>query len=189
MPKIGKCSLILSKQKRLAVIQIGLRKQKKELSILLVEILKANSGFVSGGLFVWSKCTALGLNQTYSSPTYDGPVTSQGLTKIKDLLSQGYPILCEIDFNPSTVSKEQHYVLLCGFEGDKIYAMDPWTAQIIDLDVYGGPQRAIIQFRAYDKKLEKENAGGEVPQFTVVITDQTKLEIDGKQEEWQAIRS
>ena len=31
--------------------------------------------------------------------------------------------------------------------------------------------------------------GGDVPQFTVVVTDQTKLEIDGKQEEWQAIRS
>ena len=84
------------------------------------EILKANSGFVGGGLFVWSKCTALGLNQTYSSPTYDGPVTSQGLTKIKDLLSQGYPLLCEVDFNPSTVSKEQHYLLFFFLYVDKI---------------------------------------------------------------------
>jgi hypothetical protein len=122
-------------------------------------ILKDNSGFdAGGGLFRWYKSTVLGLNQTYLSPKYDGPVTVQGITKIKELLDSGFPLVCEIDFNPATESEEMHFVLLCGYDGDKIFAVDPWTGQVIDLDVYGGPKRAIIQFRSYDKQLPKSDA-------------------------------
>lgn len=117
------------------------------------ELLKANAGFVNGGLFVWSKSTVLGIKETYLSPRFNGPVTSQGITKIKELLDQGKPSICEVDFNPSTVSEEQHYVLLMGYEGDTIFAADPWTGEIINLDVYGGSTRAIIQYRGYDKAL------------------------------------
>jgi len=120
-------------------------------------ILKNNSGFVSGsGDFYWGKCSALGLNQIYTSPSYDGPVTPQGMTKIKELLDDNHPLLCEIDFNPATTSVEEHYVLLIGYDGDQIIAADPWTGQIISLDVYGGAQRSIIQFRSYDKTFDDE---------------------------------
>ncbi len=59
------------------------------------EILKANDGFTEkSGNFIWSKCSALGLTQTYLSPYYDGPVTSQGIAKIKELIDGGYPLIC-----------------------------------------------------------------------------------------------
>lgn len=119
------------------------------------DILKANGGFTSGsGNFIWSKCTALGLNQTYVSPKYTGPVTDQGIAKIKELINEQLPLLCEVDFNPSTISEEMHFVLIVGYDNDSIYAVDPWTGSEINLDVYGGENRAIIQFRTYDKKLE-----------------------------------
>lgn len=150
--------------------------------------LKQNGGFTSdGGDFIWSKSTVLGLGQTYLSPRYTGPVTVQGLVKVKELLDQNLPIVCEVDFNPNTDGEEQHYVLLIGYEGDKIFAADPWVGEIINLDVYGGPQRAIIQFRAYDKALKPATA----PVVSPTINDQTVLDTGEpyKLMEWQAIRS
>jgi hypothetical protein len=120
------------------------------------ELLKANNGYVSGGNFVWSKCSVLGLKELYTSPYYDGPVSTQGLTKIKETIDQGYPLLCEVDFNANTVQTEMHFVLIVGYEGDLIYANDPWTGLFIELGVYGGAKRAIIQFKQYDKKLPFE---------------------------------
>ncbi len=118
------------------------------------DILKANSGFVSGsGELVWSAVSSLGLKQTYLSPSYSGPITYQGIAKIKEFLDGGFPLVCEIDFNPATEGEEMHYVLLMGYDGDQIFCADPWTGQIISLDIYGGAKRAIIRFRAYDKQL------------------------------------
>lgn len=117
------------------------------------DLLKANDGFQNGGNFVWSKCTILGLNQTYVSPEYVGPVTTQGISKMKELLDSGLPLICRLDFNPATEGEEMHFVLITGYEDDKFFAADPWTGTIINLDVYGGVKRAVIQFRAYDKKI------------------------------------
>lgn len=133
------------------------------------EIIKDANGFTNGGLFLWSKSIAFGITQTYLSPRYDGPVTPQGLQKIKESLDAGFPAVCEIDFNPNTAGEEMHYVLLCGYEGDKIFAADPWVGQIIDLDVYGGPQRAILQFRLYDKTLQKDDGTTQIPVNTKVF--------------------
>ena len=116
-------------------------------------ILKTNNGFISGGLFVWGKSTILGLNQLYVSPSYDGPVTEFGLTKAKEYLDQGYPLLLEVDFNPATIGEEMHFVLCLGHEDNQFTIFDPWTNSIRLLDDYGGFQRAVIQFRVYDVKL------------------------------------
>jgi hypothetical protein len=121
------------------------------------DLVKSVNGFQSGGLFVWNKSTILGITQTYLSPRYDGPVTTQGFTKLHELLDGGFPVLCEIDFNPNTSGEEMHYVLLYGYEGETYFAADPWTGTLIDLSVYGGPARAILQFRTYDKILPKDD--------------------------------
>jgi hypothetical protein len=135
------------------------------------QILKDNSGFQSGGgLFIWSKCTILGLNQTYVSSEYTGPVTTAGLTKIKDSVNNGYPVLCEIDFNPSTSKEEQHFVLVIGIDGEKFFIHDPWTGDTVNLDIYGGAARAIIKFRTYDKKLEVETESAQ-PDWLIKNSD------------------
>lgn len=126
------------------------------------ELLKTNNAFQNGGLFVWTKSTVMGLTQTYISPRYDGPVSSQGIQKIKDTIDAGFPVLCEVDFNPNTAGEEMHYVLVIGYEADSLFAADPWVGQIVNLDLYGGPQRAIIQFRVYDKVLDKEGISGDI---------------------------
>ncbi len=136
------------------------------------QILKDNGGFENGGNFIWSKCNALGLNQVYVSPRYDGPVSPQGLTKMKELLENNFPLACEIDFNPSTPSNEMHFVLVIGFEGDEFFIADPWTGEILSLDVYGGAERAVLQFRAYDKRLPLDENGDTIP---VLKTDFERL--------------
>ncbi len=124
------------------------------------DILKANQGFVQGGLFVWSKSTVLGLNEVYCSPRYNDLVSTQGLTKMKQLIDEGRPLICEIDFNPTTTQQEMHYLLVHSYDETKedvFYAIDPYTGTEIDLSVYGGVRRTLYQFRAYNKTLPFEN--------------------------------
>jgi Peptidase_C39 like family len=121
------------------------------------ESLKSNNGFVKdSGEFIWNKCSVLGLTQTYVSPRYIGPVSSQGIDKIRELIGLGHPLIAEIDFNPATTTLEQHFLVLVGFDDNEIYAWDVWSATLVALSVYGGVARAVIQFRAYDKTLPFE---------------------------------
>jgi uncharacterized Fe-S cluster-containing radical SAM superfamily protein len=119
------------------------------------ELLKANNGFTAGsGNFIWSKCAVLGLNETYLSPFYNEPVSTQGITKMKALLDEGRPLVCHIDFDPSDPDDDQHWLLIIGYDEPEVfYAADPYTGTIITLDVYGGARRCIYQWRAYDKTL------------------------------------
>lgn len=123
------------------------------------DILKENKGFSEkSGNFIWGKCTVLGLNQIYQSPYYSGEVTSQGLTKMRSLLDEGKPLLTHIDFDPRDPDDDQHWVLVYGYDNNDIfYTLDPWTGTAITLDVYGGVKRAVLEFRAYDKVLPKDD--------------------------------
>lgn len=111
-----------------------------------------------GGDLIWSKVTVLGLNPYYTSPRYEDAVTNQGIAKMKSLIDEGRPLICEIDFNPTTVNEDMHFVLVIGYDdssqdSETFYAIDPWTGTEIDLSVYGGVRRTLYCFRAYDKVL------------------------------------
>jgi hypothetical protein len=122
------------------------------------QILQSSGGFVSGGgLFIWNACANLGLKQTYLSPKWDGPVTDFGVTKAKELIDAGNPLLCEVDFNPSTIGEDMHFVLVIGYEGENFTMADPWTGTTGSMDVYGGFRRAVIQYRAYDKTFQNSS--------------------------------
>lgn len=115
------------------------------------------------GDFIWSKITVLGLNPVYTSPRYENEATTQALNKMRELLDEGLPLLCEIDFYPVTPNEEMHFVLVIGYDdNDKFIAIDPWTGSEIDLSVYGGVKRTLYCFRAYDKIL---------PFYTVAVSD------------------
>lgn len=119
------------------------------------QILKDNGGFTAGsGNFIWAKCVVLGLNQVYASPYYSDPVTPQGITKMKALLDEGRPLITHVDFDPKDPDDDQHWLLVYGYEEpETFHAFDPWSGLDITLDVYGGVKRAVMEFKAYDKKL------------------------------------
>lgn len=150
------------------------------------DILKANQAFAKdSGEFIWGKSSALGLNQTYLSPRYTDAVTAQGFQKIKELIDAGFPLLCEVDFNPNTSGEEMHFVLIIGYKDDNFYAADPWVGEIINLSVYGGAARAIIQFRAYDKTLSTDvaptNGDDDFKRGMQVLTDYRNQRAEGKE--------
>jgi len=136
------------------------------------EILKQNQGFVSGsGEFIWGTSKSLGLTQTYASSKYSGPVTDLGVSKAQEYLTNGFPLLCEVDFNPIDTQEQMHFVLATGFDGENFYCNDPWTGDDTTFDKYGGFRRAVIQFRAYDKKFLPETSAPKM-----VSLDSTKFE-------------
>ena len=123
------------------------------------ELLKQSNGFApGGGNFVWSKSSALGLTQNYQSPYYSDAVTAQGLSKMRELLDEGRPLITHIDFDPRDADDDQHWLLIYGYDdNDVFYAADPWTGTLITLDVYGGVKRCVYEWRAYEKMLEKDD--------------------------------
>ena len=147
-------------------------------------ILKDGGGFSKdSGEFIWPKCTLLGLTQDYVSPEWLGPATIQGMDKAKEYLDNGYPLLCEIDFNPATNGEEMHFVLIIGYDGDKFIIADPWTGMIESLDKYGGFQRALIQYRVYNKKFSK---GEEFLDYKILYSD-CQIELKSYKDDRQTI--
>lgn len=133
------------------------------------DILKANDGFSKSsselGWFIWSKSTALGIKEVYKSPFYGGPVTPQGLSKMRSLLDEGRFLITHIDFDPSDPDDDMHWVGVYGYDNnDVFYAIDPWTGLLITLDIYGGVKRCVLEFRAYDKILPIDTGIDEMTQ-------------------------
>ena len=117
-------------------------------------LLKNNSGFVSGGNFVWNKSTVLGLTQQYlSSRCMNIDFYTTELQQAKDFIKSGYPVLLEVDFNPATDQPEMHFVLGAGVsDNNELLVVDPWEGQW-ETWSDGAARRNIYQFRKYDKKI------------------------------------
>lgn len=114
-----------------------------------------NGGYQTGtGLLFWSVFERLyGVKTFYLSPKYSGPLTAFAYAKLDELLAAGYPVLTEVDFNPSQEGEQMHYVYILEKIGEKRYkANDPWSGTYIDMNVYGSMDLSVYQFRAYDPK-------------------------------------
>lgn len=57
---------------------------------------------------------------------------------IRAYLDDGLPVAARVDFVPETSGREQHWVVLIGYDGDDYVIADPWTGTIGMLsEVYG----------------------------------------------------
>lgn len=130
-----------------------------------------------GGDLIWTEIGSIGLTQTYASPRYNDAVPDTALNKMRSCIDSGYPLIVEVDFYPSTLQEDMHWVLVIGYgDGETFYAIDPWTGTEIDLAVYGGVKRTVYSFRTYDKTLPLEElstseiiVGNDVSEFQVDI--------------------
>jgi len=124
------------------------------------EKVKAVNGFVNGGNLVWSAPEKVwGIKCIYQSPYYDGPVTSQGIAKMKAFLDEKRPLVCHVDFDPNDPDDDMHWVLITDYKDNNFYCNDPWTGQYVNVDVYGGSvQRAVIEFRVYNPIVSQESS-------------------------------
>ena len=118
------------------------------------------NGFTGGGNLVWASPERIwGIKCIYQSPYYDGPLTAQGKAKMKALLDENRSLICHVDFDPNDPDDDMHWVLVTDYKDDDFYCNDPWTGQHINVDAYGGsPERAVIEFRAYDPIVTTEGS-------------------------------
>jgi|WetSurSiteA1Bulk_404760.scaffolds.fasta_scaffold41453_2 hypothetical protein len=133
----------------------------------LNNILKEIGGYVNGGLFIFDSLKKRwpDVVMDYVSPVWDGPVSDEGMNKLISLIDSGKPCFTEVDFYPNTTMLDQHWVLLIGYDDNKVPIMfDPWTGTIASLNVYGDARRAIYCFRTYNKPIAIQENMISIPQ-------------------------
>jgi hypothetical protein len=142
----------------------------------LNNIIKSIGGFQNGGVFVFNSLFKKWPDVVidYVSPRFDSAVTDAGINMMYTLLDQDKPLFTEVDFNPSTVMEEQHWVLIVGYDDNKNFiCFDPWSGTVISLNVYGDARRAIYCYRTYGKPI---SSGDE----TMIIGKKVYADLIGK---------
>jgi hypothetical protein len=136
---------------------------KKETPATLNEKFIENHTYSSQGFLNWEDALqTLSLKPYYMSTKYSNPVDDEGLNKMMELLSQGRPLVIEVDRvpdGPYNISYEQHFILGVGYNRKKqiLFANDPWTGKRIEMGFdegpYGGVRKAVISFRAIKERV------------------------------------
>lgn len=98
-------------------------------------------------------------------------MTDAQIAEIKKGIDTGYPVMCQIDFQPATEAPDMHFVLLLGYnpndENDFTIA-DPWTGAVRSLKDYlsgtkPSARKTIEMYVTYT---------GKVPQATTLLSSQ-----------------
>ncbi len=89
-----------------------------------VEYLSQHNGFVSGGNFVWASASLVAPTFVFQNRiSVSGYSKEQKLSKITELLSQGYYVVAEVKGNTG-----QHWVAIDAVAGSTVIMMDPGSA-------------------------------------------------------------
>ncbi len=98
-------------------------------------------------LYIWNS-----INKIYSDisepkrvPT-PNPVTSTQFAEIEKEITEGRPVIIEVDFIPETSSVDRHFIVIIGKEGDQWIVADPWYGDTASLSRYGEPRKTIQQY-------------------------------------------
>ena len=127
-----------------------------------LKALGEDVGYTKGsGLFIFNSLKLLypDIVMDYVSAKWTGPVPDSGVQKMRDLIDQGEALITEVDFYPSTVMEDMHWVLVYGYtDSGDFYIMDPWTGTKILMSTYGIPSRVMYCYRTYGKTIPAEGS-------------------------------
>ena len=88
--------------------------------------LSANGGYTPDGAIYWAKPAEYS-NYKMQFVSMGGSISDNDNWSVLDNeLSQGYPVIVEVDAYPSTPTLESHWVLVVSKEGNQYYINDPW---------------------------------------------------------------
>lgn len=130
-----------------------------ETPVTLQDKLRSVGGFTpNSGEFIWNSLVKVygDIAISYQSPRYTSAVPDNEIENIKRLIDAGGYVITEIDFNPSTVSEEPHYVGIYGYSDTDFYIIDPWTGSTTVLSIYGDIKRVVYRFTVYSKPLQDD---------------------------------
>jgi len=93
----------------------------------------------------------------YKSQKYEAAMPDSVIAKIRSLIDSGYLVFAEVDFYPSTVMEDMHFIQIYGYgDNGEFYILDPWTGKKLELSTYGEPARVLYRIWCYDKTIPEE---------------------------------
>ena len=122
--------------------------------------LKDIEGFANGGYYIWGSFTKLFKTPEKLTMTPSKLTTTQ-IKEIQTALDKGYPVMCGIDFIPTTAKYDMHFVLFTDYNGEDFTIADPWTGTIRSLKdyLYGTKKTArdtIEQYIIYEVEVAED---------------------------------
>lgn len=116
----------------------------------LNERFVAAACYVQGNLLTDSSLSRIFPECKYETSLYYGNGPAD-LAKLQSLLESPHSaVILEVDFNPSHVGVQTHFVVAVQCDGERVTIADPWTGTLRNLaDAYGDPKTAIQKFVLY----------------------------------------
>jgi hypothetical protein len=121
--------------------------------------LKDNNGYLpGGGLLIFEALNKIfpEISLSFTSKRYVGIDTPDSFfNDMRRSLDAGHYLLCEVDFSPTQVGEQMHWVGVYGYTDDKDFLiMNPWTGEFEKLSVYGELKLCTYSFRYYSETLK-----------------------------------
>ena len=88
--------------------------------------LSTHGGYTSSGDIVWAKPAEYSNGKMQFDSMGGSIVDNDNWGVLNDELSNGYPVIVQVDAYPSTPALDSHWVLVTGREGSQYYINDPW---------------------------------------------------------------
>ena len=143
----------------------------------LNEKLKKAKKFTNGGFYVWGGLTAIDSDIQEKATLTPAKLTDAQIKEVKKSIDAGYPVMCQIDFQPLTATPDMHYILLIGYSDEDFTMADPWTGTIAPLAVYLKATKPTVrdtieQYYIYTGKVPVQ-APSELETVKKALTDMT----------------
>jgi Tol biopolymer transport system component len=85
-----------------------------------------NNGYATSGAIYWAKPAEYS-NEKMQFVSSGGSLTdNDNWAVLESELIQEYPVIVQVDFNPSTSALDEHWVVVIGKQGDEYLINDPW---------------------------------------------------------------
>lgn len=98
-----------------------------------------NGGFIKGGLYVHNTLTKLYPELQEKWVATPNLLTDAQMAEIKAALDQGYPVMVKVDYNPSTLPIEEHYLNVVDYnqnDENDMTGADPLGGKLIPMKAY-----------------------------------------------------
>ena len=112
---------------------------KDETVDTFMQKLIANNGFVSGGLYVHGTISKIYPEIKERWVQTPLTLTDSQVADIKSALDSGYPVMVKVDYNPSTLPIEEHYLNVVDYnqaDENDMTGADPLGGKLIPMKAY-----------------------------------------------------
>jgi hypothetical protein len=148
--------------------------------------IEAKGGFKSDGSYYWHTVTKIFKDIVEEVVATPMPLTDDQIGAIKTKLDNGYPVICQIDYDPKDIDPDMHFVVFTGYnandENDFTIA-DPVDGKEKSLKSYLGWFKPSVR-RSIDRIVLQTGNIPEVTADTIVVTKKDYNTLMTQVEQW-----